>query len=305
MSRSGIRESASEDRCPAVMRRLVDAAPAATWPPPCPLPADSPLRAAFEGPAGSMPITDETCVAQRYEGAEERVLQWSEDFVSGYCDRLDRGLELGSYTLPEVALVRQAIRITAVQPGAAPGPAGSVGMVIGSERPWVECLALNDGAAEVWTFEYGRIISSHPRLKAKPYKEIAAAYAAGSMMQMDWIATFSSLEHSGLGRYGDAIDPDGDLEAVQQAWCMLKPGGALIVGVPMSCKRKGWISFNQHRFFGFERLAYIAPDFEIVNFVDGCDPSRGAGSIVVLRKPTGPGWKRLTADDFAIAAAKQ
>ena len=249
-----------------------------------------------------MPIREGKCEAQRYEGAEERMLQWGEAYIRSFCAALDAGDETGSYGLPEVELVRAAFAETVVRPGAARGPAGSVGMVIGSERPWVECLALNAGAAEVWTFEYGRIVSGHPRLKAAPCKEIAADFAARARPQVDWIASFSSLEHSGLGRYGDPINPDGDKEAVQQAWCMLKPGGVFILGVPMTCEHSGWIQSNQHRFFGFARLAFIAPDFEMVGFIDGCNPARGAGSIVVLRKPITQTWRRLSAADFAAAA---
>jgi len=289
----------SEAQCPAVMQSLISSAPAEVWPPPCPLPAGA-LRSAFEGPDGSMPITRDYCQAQRYEGATERVLRWDERFIDDYCARVQGGEEGGSYSVAEVARMRRAITETVVLPGRMPGPAGTVGMVIGSEQPWVECLALNAGASSVWTFEYGRINSTHPRLKAKPCKEMAAGYAAGTIAQVDWVATFSSLEHSGLGRYGDAINPDGDKEALQQAWCMLKPGGALILGVPMSCRSAGYIEFNSHRFFGFQRLAYIAPDFEVVGFVGGCDP--GVDAIVVLRKPRVPcGWRRLTANDFAEA----
>ena len=201
--------------------------------------------------------------------------------------------------------MKRAFTETVVRPkSTVPGPAGTVGMVLGSERPWVECLALNAGASTVWTFEYGKILSTHPRLKAKPYKEMAADYATRKLGQVDWIATFSSLEHSGLGRYGDPLNPDGDKEALQQAWCMLKPGGVLILGVPMSCRENGFIEFNSHRYFGFKRLAYIAPDFEMVGMIGGCSEHNDAGSIVVLRKPlAAAGWHRLTAADFAAAAA--
>ena len=293
----------SERQCSAVFRSFDASAPATTWPPLCPLP-DGALRAAFEGPDGSMPITLDYCRAQRYEGAEERVLQWTESFINDYCARVDRGEEVGSYAQPEVQLVRRALLGVAVRPGGSPGLAGSVGMVLGSERPWVECLALNAGAATVWTFEYGHIVSTHPRLKAQPVKEIAASIASGAQAQVDWVATFSSIEHSGLGRYGDALNPDGDREALQQAWCMLKPGGVLILGVPMACRHRGFIEFNSHRFYGFQRLAYIAADFEMVGMSGSCNPGEGAGSIVVLRKPIlSSGWRRLTADDFAAAAA--
>ena len=38
------------------------------------------------------------------------------------------------------------------------------------------------------------------------------------------MVTFSSIEHSGLGRYGDSLNPWGDLITMAQSWCLLKPG---------------------------------------------------------------------------------
>jgi hypothetical protein len=33
------------------------------------------------------------------------------------------------------------------------------------------------------------------------------------------------LEYSGLGRYGDHLNPEGDVEASEECFCVLKPGG--------------------------------------------------------------------------------
>ena len=47
------------------------------------------------------------------------------------------------------------------------------------------------------------------------------------------MVTFSSLEHSGLGRYGDSLNPWGDLITMAKAWCLTKakPKGRALVGV--------------------------------------------------------------------------
>ena len=52
------------------------------------------------------------------------------------------------------------------------------------------------------------------------------------MPQFDAMVTYSSLEHSGLGRYGDSLNPWGDLITMAQAWCLLKPGARALVGLP-------------------------------------------------------------------------
>jgi hypothetical protein len=38
------------------------------------------------------------------------------------------------------------------------------------------------------------------------------------------------VEHDGLGRYGDPINPFGDLESIARARCLLKHGGILFLG---------------------------------------------------------------------------
>ena len=50
--------------------------------------------------------------------------------------------------------------------------------------------------------------------------------------QFDGVVTYSSLEHSGLGRYGDQLNPWGDLIAMSKAWCLTKTGGRMLIGVP-------------------------------------------------------------------------
>lgn len=286
--------SHTSDVCVAAMGRLITSAPADVWPPPCPAPEA--LRAAFEGPDGSMPLVGDRCQAQRYEG--ELVVDWNAAFINEYCAGLAAGTKTGSYLKEDDELVASVL-------GEVPGMAGSVGMVLGSERPWVECFALNAGAATVWTFEYATILSTHPKLKAKPCKVMAAEHVTGKLPLVDWIVSYSSLEHSGLGRYGDALNPDGDKEAVLQALCMLKPGGLLLLGLPSTCEPKGFVEFNSHRIYGFKRLAYIAEGFELVKFTRPCVavPSRIAANIIILRKPVGPAPARtLTEDDFQRAA---
>lgn len=48
----------------------------------------------------------------------------------------------------------------------------------------------------------------------------------------DAIVFISSLEHIGLGAYGDPIDADGDTHAVQRGTGWLRPGGLVYFDVP-------------------------------------------------------------------------
>ena len=90
-------------------------------------------------------------------------------------------------------------------------------LVIGTENPWLEAAALILGAAEVVTLEYGKIISEHPRISTLTPAKIRELYRSKQLDLFDVVLTFSSLEHPGLGRYGDALNPWGDILAAAKA----------------------------------------------------------------------------------------
>ena len=118
-------------------------------------------------------------------------------------------------------------------------------LVIGSERPWVEACALSRGARKVTTLEYGKIISLHPQVHTLTPAQMRAD-PERFLEAFDAVITYSSVEHSGLGRYGDAMNPWGDRQAVARAWCMTKKEGRLALAVPW-CDNKDGIAYNAHR----------------------------------------------------------
>ncbi|MBF0105209.1 MAG: DUF268 domain-containing protein [Deltaproteobacteria bacterium] len=62
----------------------------------------------------------------------------------------------------------------------------------------------------------------------------------------DSLSCLHALEHFGLGRYGDPIDPDGYLTGIENINRMLKSGGKLYLSVPIGPQR---VEFNAHRVF--------------------------------------------------------
>jgi len=63
----------------------------------------------------------------------------------------------------------------------------------------------------------------------------------------DSISCLHAIEHFGLGRYGDPIDPDGHLKAFRNILQMLQPGGTLYISFPIG--RSNEVHFNAHRVF--------------------------------------------------------
>lgn len=63
----------------------------------------------------------------------------------------------------------------------------------------------------------------------------------------DSLSCLHTIEHFGLGRYGDPIDPLGYLVGFKNLIAMLKPGGVLYVSFPIGLSND--VHFNAHRVF--------------------------------------------------------
>jgi len=88
------------------------------------------------------------------------------------------------------------------------------GAVIGSENPWAEAMLLEYGAKHITTIEFGTIQSEHPNIDTYTPDDFKLGFLTGQIEPYDFVFSFSSLEHDGLGRYGDVLNPDGDLLTV-------------------------------------------------------------------------------------------
>lgn len=60
------------------------------------------------------------------------------------------------------------------------------------------------------------------------------------------------VEHIGLGRYGEAVDSDGDIKAIQELKRVLSFQGQLLFVVPLAANP--CIQFNAHRIYSFEQV---------------------------------------------------
>jgi SAM-dependent methyltransferase len=63
----------------------------------------------------------------------------------------------------------------------------------------------------------------------------------------DSISCLHAIEHFGLGRYGDPVDPDGHIKGFNNILRMLKPGGNLYMSFPIANHNE--VHFNAHRVF--------------------------------------------------------
>jgi len=88
------------------------------------------------------------------------------------------------------------------------------------------------------------------------------------------ISCLHTIEHVGLGRYGDPIDYDGDLKAIAELKRVVKPGGSLLFVTPVGKSR---IQFNAHRIYSYDQVLDMFEGFELKEFSLVPDRSEDGG----------------------------
>jgi SAM-dependent methyltransferase len=71
----------------------------------------------------------------------------------------------------------------------------------------------------------------------------------------DSLSCLHALEHFGLGRYGDPIDPNGYEHGIRNMANILRPRGVLYLSVPVGVER---VEFNANRVFNPNTIVSVA-----------------------------------------------
>lgn len=96
-------------------------------------------------------------------------------------------------------------------------------------------------------------------------------FVRGDLTKLDAFETNSveslsclhTIEHVGLGRYGDTIDPDGWLKALREVSRVLTPGGTLYLSTPIGRER---VRFNADRIFSPRTILACVPGLTLLSF---------------------------------------
>jgi SAM-dependent methyltransferase len=89
---------------------------------------------------------------------------------------------------------------------------------------------------------------------------LALPFADGSIKSLSCLHV---IEHVGLGRYGDPLDPAGTVKALDELSRVLAPGGHLFLATPVGRPR---LCFNAHRLYAPDAIPALAPALELVEF---------------------------------------
>jgi SAM-dependent methyltransferase len=92
---------------------------------------------------------------------------------------------------------------------------------------------------------------------------LALPFPSGSV---ESLSCMHVIEHVGLGRYGDPIDPEGSFKAVHELKRVLRQGGRLLFVVPIGAAAR--VQFNAHRIFTAALVRELFEDaFDLEQFV--------------------------------------
>jgi SAM-dependent methyltransferase len=89
------------------------------------------------------------------------------------------------------------------------------------------------------------------------------------------LSCMHTVEHVGLGRYGDPIDFDGDLQAMSELQRSLAPDGSLLFVVPVGRPR---VVFNAHRIYSYEQIIEPFSALELAEFA--LIPEHGPNGLI-------------------------
>ena len=110
---------------------------------------------------------------------------------------------------------------------------------------------------------------------------LSLPFADGSL---ESISSICVIEHIGLGRYGDKLDPFGSEKAISEIKRVLAPNGNLYISLPVDTKNT--IYFNAHRAFAREYILKLFQPLKLIEekyiyrneLVNNYDKAKGFGT---------------------------
>jgi len=104
------------------------------------------------------------------------------------------------------------------------------------------------------------IKTSLNNLEIKKGSALTLPYKDSSILSLSCLHV---IEHIGLGRYGDPIDPEGTIKACTEFIRVLKKSGLLYLATPVGKER---ICFNAHRIFSPQTILDYCKSLKLIEF---------------------------------------
>jgi SAM-dependent methyltransferase len=101
---------------------------------------------------------------------------------------------------------------------------------------------------------------SHDRFVFRRGSIVDMPFESDTLMSLSCLHV---IEHVGLGRYGDPVDPEGFTKAAAELTRVLAPGGTLLLGTPVGRER---VCFDAHRVFDPRTVTECFRDLRLAEF---------------------------------------
>ena len=141
-------------------------------------------------------------------------------------------------------------------------------------KPWMESLLLSFGVGTVSSmvpipsrYDVSSPHSPHPQLRPITMQKAVQNAPFHGVVLM-------GVASAGVGRHGDNLNPNEDLQQAAAAWCLLQSGGILIAPTMTDTDLLRW---PLGRVYGPKRWPHLVANFELLRIYDGV--------AAVLRKP--------------------
>lgn len=181
---------------------------------------------------------------------------WHPAHVNRLIEQVKNGVFEGAFGKEEVANIEKHLRLFFRH------MQGTKILVIGDlRRPWLEAILLANGADKVTSLAFSNVTSLDPRINVISPQDMAVQFLNGSLPLFDYMVTFGALQTQGLGRYGECLNPWADLITMARSWCVLKPGGQVLVAAPYA---KDTLRFNLNRVYGPLMHSHLFANWQVV-----------------------------------------
>ncbi|MBP9819213.1 DUF268 domain-containing protein [Candidatus Woesebacteria bacterium] len=117
-----------------------------------------------------------------------------------------------------------------------------------------------------------------PGLTSEKADLTALPFADNSIESLSCMHT---VEHIGLGRYGDPLDPNADRKAMSELSRIVAHGGSFLFVTPVG---KPTIHYNAHRIYSYEQIISYFPDLQLQEFSLVTDNWREEGIVTHASK---------------------
>lgn len=114
---------------------------------------------------------------------------------------------------------------------------------------------------EIEFYDYRPVSLGLTNLSCK-YADLSSLFFEDNSIKS--LSCMHTIEHIGLGRYGDSLDYNGDLKAMNELSRVLAIGGNLLLVVPIG--RIDRIYFNAHRVYSKKAILTSFADLKLIEF---------------------------------------